>query len=60
MTLPVLTAAQDLHEALVARQSTAELTRKASKARRRDIFTREELDAASRRADEIVEVVKWD
>lgn len=50
----------DLHERLVAKQSTEELKRKAEKARERaNIWTQEELDYAKRRGQEIAESIKW-
>jgi hypothetical protein len=45
----------DLHKRLIARQSDAELERKADKAwmRRGKLWTQEELDAADREADRL-------
>ena len=45
----------DLHERLIANQSTEELKRKADKARERKakLWTREELDYCERRAKEL-------
>ena len=51
----------DLHARLIAQQSSAELARKALKAAQRArLWTREEIDAAERRAQEIRERLQWD
>lgn len=47
------TTPANLHAALVAKQSTAELARKQAKAACRGIWTREDLDLARRKADEL-------
>lgn len=44
-----------LHERLIARQSDAELDRKAAKARTKAIWTQEEIDAIKRRASRMVD-----
>jgi hypothetical protein len=48
-----------LREKLIALQSTEELERKARKARRRSIWTQEEIDAARRAARELYELLNW-
>ena len=51
-----MSADAGIHGRLIARQSDAELERKAKKARERaNLWTQEELDAADRRAERIME-----
>lgn len=49
-----------LHDRLVARQSDAELKRKQVKARRRGIWTQEDVDAVYRTADHWLEFFSGD
>lgn len=51
---------RELHERLIARQSTAELKRKADKARERrgKLWTQEEIDYINRRAAEMSQRLK--
>ena len=46
-----------LHDRLIARQSTEELERKAAKASRRNIWTKEDVDFAYRRGAEIADAL---
>jgi len=48
-----------VHERLIERQSTDELARKQAKARQRGIWTQEDIDLARRRAEELMEILRW-
>jgi hypothetical protein len=50
----------NLHERLIARQSKRELQRKRDKARRKAIWTQEDVDAAYRWADDYLDFLEGD
>ena len=49
-----------VHDRLIARQPTDELRRKQIKARRRSIWTQEDVDRANREADEICSKLRFE
>ena len=48
-----------VHRALLDHQPDDELARKAYKARRRGVWTQEDIDLAERRADRVLQSLKW-
>lgn len=49
-----------LHDVLIARQSEAELKRKAVKARARGYWVQEEIDYIRRKAKRLADAIKWE